>query len=118
MDFVRWGILSVSSHYRLRVHDELAGSEVTKVLAIASRDEQKAKQAAQEFGFPRFYGSYEALLNDSDIDAVYIPLPNHLHAEWIKKAADAGKHILCEKPFAMDATQAQDAVSYAEAKGV
>ncbi len=78
----------------------------------------KAKQAARELGLARSYGSYEALLADPGIDAVYIPLPNHLHAEWVKKAADAGKHVLCEKPFALDAAQADEAVRYAESRGV
>lgn len=118
MNSIRWGVLSVSNHYRLRVHHQLVGSELTQVVAIASRDAEKAAQAAREFGFEKSYGSYEALLADPVIDAVYIPLPNHLHTEWIKKAADAGKHVLCEKPFAMNATQAADAVRYAEAKGV
>ena len=118
MNSLRWGVLSVSNHYKLRVHQQLVGSELTKVVAIASRDAEKAAQAAREFGFAKSYGSYEALLADPDIDAVYIPLPNHLHAEWIKKAADAGKHVLCEKPFAMDAAQAVDAARYAESKGV
>jgi Predicted dehydrogenases and related proteins len=100
------------------VHHQLVGSELTQVVAIASRDAEKAAQAAREFGFEKSYGSYEALLADPVIDAVYIPLPNHLHTEWIKKAADAGKHVLCEKPFAMNATQAAEAARYAEAKGV
>ena len=118
MDFVRWGILSVSNHYRLRVHHQLVGSGLAQVRAIASRDVEKAGQAAREFGLARSYGSYDALLDDPEIDAVYIPLPNHLHAEWVKKAADAGKHVLCEKPFALDAEQAAEAVRYAESKGV
>ncbi|MEN6297607.1 MAG: Gfo/Idh/MocA family oxidoreductase [Rectinema sp.] len=118
MDSVRWGVLSVSNHYRLRVHHQLIGSGVTKVLGIASRDAGRAKQAARELGLARSFGSYEAMLADPEIDAVYIPLPNHLHAQWIKKAADAGKHVLCEKPFAMDAAQAAEAVRYAESKGV
>jgi predicted dehydrogenase len=100
------------------VHHQLIGSGVTKVLGIASRDAGRAKQAARELGLARSFGSYEAMLADPEIDAVYIPLPNHLHAQWIKKAADAGKHVLCEKPFAMDAAQAAEAVRYAESKGV
>jgi len=118
MDSVRWGILSVSNHYTLRVHHQLAGSDVTEVTGIASRDAERAKQAARELGLARSYGSYEALLADPGIDAVYIPLPNHLHAEWVKKAADAGKHVLCEKPFAPDAAQAAEAARYAESRGV
>jgi predicted dehydrogenase len=118
MNTVRWGVLSVSNHYRLRVHHQLAGSELSKVVAIASRDTTKAETAARELGIRRSFGSYEALLADPEIDAVYLPLPNHLHAEWVKKAADAGKHVLCEKPFAMNAAQAADAIRYAESKGV
>jgi len=118
MKSLRWGVVSVSNHYKLRVHQQLVGSELTKVVGIASRDAEKAAQAAREFGLEKSFGSYEALLADPGIDAVYIPLPNHLHAEWIKRAADAGKHVLCEKPFAMDAAQAVDAARYAEAKEV
>lgn len=118
MNSIRWGVLSVSNHYRLRVHHQLSGSKLTKVVGIASRDARKAADAARELGIPRSFDSYEALLADPEIDAVYIPLPNHLHAEWAKKAADAGKHVLCEKPFAMDAAQAADAIRYAESKGV
>ena len=118
MNSVRWGILSVSNHYKLRVHPQVVHSEIAHMLGIASRDAEKAKRAASEFGLERSYGSYEALLADPDIDAVYLPLPNHLHTEWIKKAADAGKHVLCEKPIALSAAQAADAIHYAESKGV
>ena len=71
-----------------------------------------------EFNISRSYGSYEELLADKEVEAVYIPLPNNLHAEWVKKCADAGKHVLCEKPFALDARQAEEAIRYAEKKGV
>jgi predicted dehydrogenase len=115
---VSWGVLSVSGHYILRVHAPISRSSILEMKAIASRSEQKAAEAARSLGIPKSYGSYEELLADREIEAVYIPLPNHLHAQWVKKAADAGKHILCEKPFAMDAAEAADAVAYAEAKGV
>jgi len=118
MDQIRWGVLSVSSHYRLRVNDQVKESKLASVVAIASRDGTKAAAEAEKLGIPRSFASYEALLADPDIDAVYIPLPNHIHAEWVKKAADAGKHILCEKPFAMSAKEAADAISYARSKGV
>lgn len=118
MKHIRWGVLSVSNHYRLRVHDQLRGSESVKIIGIASRNVEKAAEEAGKLGIPRAYGSYEALLADPDIDAVYIPLPNHLHAEWVKKAADAGKHILCEKPFAMNADEARNAIEYARSKGI
>jgi len=118
MDYIRWGILSVSNHYRLRVHDQVKESSLASVVGIASRDAEKAAQEARKLGIPKSYGSYEALLADPDIDAVYIPLPNHLHAAWVKAAADAGKHILCEKPFALNAGEAREAIEYARSKGV
>ena len=118
MDYLRWGILSVSHIYHLRIHHELKDSAKVKVMGIASRDKAKADSEARFLGIPKSYGSYEALLADPEIDAVYLPLPNHLHAEWVKKAADAGKHVLCEKPFALNAGQAQEAIDYAKAKNV
>jgi predicted dehydrogenase len=118
MKALRWGVLSVSNHYRLRVDEQLKGSKLASVVGIASRDGVKAAEEAGKLGIPRSFSSYEALLADPGIDAVYIPLPNHLHAEWVKKAADAGKHILCEKPFAMNAKEAADAIEYARSKGV
>jgi predicted dehydrogenase len=89
-----------------------------EVRAVASRARDRAEEAAHDLGIPKAYGSYAELLADREIEAVYIPLPNHLHAEWVKKAADAGKHVLCEKPFAMNAAEAEEAIRYAEAKGV
>ena len=118
MDHIRWGVLSVSNHYRLRVHEQVKASKLASVVAIASRDGAKAAGEATRLGIPRSFSSYEALLSDPGIDAVYLPLPNHLHAEWVKKAADAGKHILCEKPFALNAGEAADAIGYARSKGV
>lgn len=115
---VVWGILSVSLHYRLRVHTYLSKSPLVQLRGIASRERRKAEGAARELGLPKSYGSYEELLADKEIEAVYIPLPNHLHAEWVKKAADAGKHVICEKPFAMNAAEAEQAISYARSKGV
>ncbi len=115
---VVWGVLSVSGHYALRVNTPISKSPLLTMKAIASRSAQKAAEAAKRLGIEKAYGSYEQLLADKEIEAVYIPLPNHMHAEWVKKAADAGKHILCEKPFAMNAEEARDAVSYAGRKGV
>ena len=115
---VVWGILSVSLHYHLRVHTYLARSPLVQLRGIASRDRKKAEAEARELGMPKAYGSYEEMLADKEIEAVYIPLPNHLHAEWVKKAADAGKHVICEKPFAMNAKEAEQAISYARSKGV
>jgi predicted dehydrogenase len=115
---VVWGVLSVSKHYTLRVQPALRNSAFATVGAIASRSLDKAKEAAARLGIERAYGSYEELLRDPEVEAVYIPLPNNLHAEWIKKCADAGKHVLCEKPLAMNAAEAEEAVRYAEGKGV
>jgi len=115
---VVWGILSVSLHYSLRVHTYLSKSPLVHLRGIASRDRKRAEGAARELGLPKAYGSYEEMLADKEIEAVYLPLPNHLHAEWVKKAADAGKHVICEKPFAMNAKEAEQAISYARSKGV
>src|SRR5208283_4512795 len=115
---VVWGILSVSTHYKLRIHTNLMKSPLVDMRGIASRSKERATEAARDLGLQKAYGSYEELLADKEIEAVYIPLPNHMHAEWVKKAADAGKHVLCEKPFAMDAKEAEQAVRHAERKGV
>ena len=115
---VVWGVLSVSGHYKLRVHPNVSKSPLVEMRAIASRSKGRAAETAASLAIPRAYGSYEELLADREIEAVFIPLPNHMHAEWVKKAADAGKHILCEKPFAMDAVEAEQAIRYAERKGV
>ena len=90
----------------------------TTVDAIASRDEAKAREAARELGVPKAYGSYEALIADPDIDAVYIPLPNHLHVEWTTRAAEAGKHVLCEKPIGLTAADAEALLKVRERTGV
>jgi len=115
---VVWGILSVSGHYLRNVHTFLSKSPLVQLRGIASRSKQKAEDTARELGFPKACGSYEELLADKEIEAVYIPLPNHLHAEWVRKAADAGKHVLCEKPFAMNAGEAEQAIAHARSKGV
>jgi predicted dehydrogenase len=115
---VAWGVLSVSTHYGLRIHTYLRKSPLVTLRGIASRSRKRAEEAARELGMPRAYGSYEELLADKEIEAVYIPLPNHLHAEWVRKAADAGKHVLCEKPFAMNAQEAEAAIAHAKGKGV
>ncbi len=115
---VSWGILSVSSHFVSRINTNVRKSPLNVVRAIASRSPDRAKAAAARLGIPRAYGSYAELLADKEIEAVYIPLPNQFHSEWVKKAADAGKHVLCEKPFAMSAEQARETFDYAQRKGV
>ncbi|PIH56556.1 Gfo/Idh/MocA family protein [Paenibacillus sp. LK1] len=115
---LRWGILGSASIAVGSVIPGLQQSELNEVTAIASRDEEKAKQTAEKLGIPQAYGSYEALLADDSIDAVYIPLPNHLHREWTLRAAEAGKHILCEKPLALTEQEAQEMVQACEDAGV
>lgn len=115
---LKLGILSVSGHFALRIQKPLNQSKILQVEGIASRNEEKARKAAEEWCIPRYYGSYQALLDDPEIEAVYIPLPNDMHAHWVKKAADSGKHILCEKPFAMNANEAREALEYARGKGL
>ncbi|WP_436606451.1 Gfo/Idh/MocA family protein [Sorangium sp. So ce1036] len=108
---VRWGVLGASS-FALNV--SLPGMKrgpLTQLAALASRDVGKARDAARSLGIPRAYGSYEELLDDPEIDAIYNPLPNHLHVEWTARAARAGKHVLCEKPVALSARDAETLVA-------
>ena len=118
MNRLRMGVLGCSSHYFKRVAVPLRESTIVEAYAIASRDAAKAAAKASAWGFPVSYGSYEALLADPKVDFIYNPLPNHLHLEWIKKAADAGKPMLCEKPLGLDADEASEAVTYCQTKGV
>ncbi|HZG56987.1 Gfo/Idh/MocA family oxidoreductase [Paenibacillus sp.] len=104
---IRWGILGCAGIAERAVIPGIRGSETGVVSAIASRTESKAKETAERLDIPKAYSSYEALLEDDEIDAVYIPLPNHLHCEWTVRAAEAGKHVLCEKPIALDAAEAE-----------
>jgi predicted dehydrogenase len=106
-DKLRWGVLSTAKIGLKKVLPAMQKGEHTTVAAIASRDLAKARQAAAALGIPKAYGSYEELLADPDIDAVYIPLPNHLHVPWITKAAEAGKHVLCEKPISLTVAEAK-----------
>ncbi|MDR2186177.1 MAG: Gfo/Idh/MocA family oxidoreductase [Treponema sp.] len=118
MGKLRLGVLGCSGHYALRVAAPLRYSQLVSSYGIASRDAAKAKEYAEKWGFSVSYGSYEALLEDPKIDFVYNPLPNHLHLEYIKKAADAGKPILCEKPLGLNAGEAAEAAEYCKKKGV
>jgi D-xylose 1-dehydrogenase (NADP+, D-xylono-1,5-lactone-forming) len=114
---LRWGILGVAK-INNRLKPAFHASQTVKLQAIASRSLDKATAAAKDFGIETPHGSYEALLADPEVDAVYIPLPNSMHAEWTRKAADAGKHILCEKPLCPAADEAKALVEYCRAKGV
>ncbi len=106
-DKIRWGIISTA---KIGVEKVIPGMQRSKrgtVEAIASRNEANAKEVAARLGIPKAYGSYEALLADPQIDAVYNPLPNNLHIDWTIDALQAGKHVLCEKPLGMDAADAE-----------
>lgn len=104
---LNWGILGAARIARSQVLPALARGGKHRVVAIASRDAERAAEVAQSFGVPRHYGSYEALLADPDVEAIYNPLPNHLHVPWSIRAVEAGKHVLCEKPIAMNAVEAR-----------
>ena len=110
MAVVRFGILSTADIGMAKVTPAIQQAHNCEVVAMASRTTATAEAAAAELGIPDAYGSYEALLAADNVDAVYIPLPNDLHAEWTFRAAAAGKHVLCEKPLAMSSDQAQEMV--------
>jgi predicted dehydrogenase len=105
MEPVRWGVLSTAKIGREKVIPGMMKSPHLKIVAVGSRDEAAARAMADELGIPDAYGSYEALLAAPDIEAIYNPLPNHLHVPLTLAAARAGKHVLCEKPFALDAAE-------------
>src|SRR5271156_4394713 len=103
---VRWGVLSTAKIAVKKVIPAMQKGACSEVIAIASRDRRRAEQLAQELGIARAYGSYEEMLADPDVEAVYNPLPNHLHVPWSIKAAEAGKHVLCEKPVSLTVEEA------------
>jgi predicted dehydrogenase len=107
MKKIRWGVLSTAKIGTEKVIPAMQLGEYCTVTAIASRRLEKAQATARQLGIKKAYGSYEELLADPDIDAVYIPLPNHLHIPWTIKAMNAGKHVLCEKPIGLSAAEAQ-----------
>ena len=107
IDKVRWGILSTANIALAKVIPAMQRSPWCEITAIASRELAKAQRAAVELNIPHAYGSYEELLADDTVEAIYNPLPNHLHVPWSIKAAEAGKHVLCEKPIALNATEAR-----------
>jgi predicted dehydrogenase len=118
MTQLRWGVLGVAKIAVDKVVPAMQRGAWCPVKAIASRDRAKADAAAAKLGIATAYGSYEALLADPNIDAVYIPLPNHLHAPWATRAAEAGKHVLCEKPIALNAAEARLLVEVRDRTGV
>jgi predicted dehydrogenase len=117
-DKVRFGVLSTANIGRVAVNPAIQASSNGELVAVASRDGARARDFASKAGIPRHHGAYEALLDDPDVDAVYIPLPNSLHRRWTILAAEKGKHILCEKPLALTATECREMAAAAEANGV
>ncbi|MBX0329583.1 Gfo/Idh/MocA family oxidoreductase [Oscillochloris sp. ZM17-4] len=113
MSKVRWGILSTANIGMKKVTPAMMRGELCEVTAIASRSQESARAAADELGIPKAYGSYEELLADPEVDAIYNPLPNHLHVPWSVKAIEAGKHVLCEKPIGLSAAEAQQLIDVA-----
>ena len=113
---VRWGFVSLAN-INERVLPEIADSPAIELVAVASRSEESAARYAREHGIPRHYGSYDALLADEDVEAVYIPLPNSMHVEWTLRAIEAGKHVLCEKPMSRRAAEVRRAFDAAERAG-
>jgi predicted dehydrogenase len=114
---IRWGILSTARIAEKQLIPAIQTSRNGRVLAIASRDSAKAAKFANQNALPKFYGSYQALLDDPEIDAIYNPLPNDGHAPWTIAALRAGKHVLCEKPFAMNAAETQAMIDAAKTSG-
>jgi xylose dehydrogenase (NAD/NADP) len=115
---IRWGVLSTANIGRAAVIPAIQAARNGEVVAVASRDLEKAKEFAGRLGIPHAHGSYMALLEAEDIDAIYIPLPNSLHREWTIRAAQAGKHILCEKPLALNADECLEMDAAARQHGV
>jgi len=118
MTKIRWGVLGCARIAERALIPALREAPGAELLGIAARDAGRAREWAERHGIPRAYRDYEALVADPDIDAVYIPLPNHLHAPWTMRAAAAGKHVLCEKPLALDEREAARMFRAAERAGV
>jgi len=115
---VRWGVLGVAKIATAKVVPAMQQGEWSEVVAIASRDRDKARTAAAQLGIQKAYGSYQDLLADPDVEAVYNPLPNHLHVSWSVKAAEVGKHVLCEKPISMSVAECRTLIEARDRTGV
>src|ERR1051326_4073613 len=115
---VRWGVLGVARIATVKVIPAMQRGVLTEIAGIASRDASKAREAAGRLGIPKSYGSYEDLLADPDIDAIYNPLPNHLHVPWSIRAAECGKHVLCEKPIGLNVADTLDLIAARNRTGV
>jgi predicted dehydrogenase len=115
---VKWGVLGVAGIAVRKVIPAMQKGEWSEVTAIASRDAGKAEDAARKLGVPKAFGSYETLLADPEIEAIYNPLPNHLHVPWSIKAAEAGKHVLCEKPLSLSVAEGKTLLAARDRCGV
>jgi predicted dehydrogenase len=115
---IRWGVLGVARIATTKVIPAMQRGQWTEVAAIASRDRTRAAEAASQLGIAKAYGSYDELLADPEIDAIYNPLPNHLHVPWSIRAAEAGKHVLCEKPVGLNAAEVRDLIAARDRTGV
>ncbi len=118
MNKIRWGVLGVANIAVKKVIPGMQKGERSEIAAIASRDRDRARSAADALHIPKAYGSYEELLADPEIEAIYNPLPNHLHVPWSIKAAEAGKHVLCEKPISVDVAGARQLIEARDRTGV
>lgn len=116
-DKVRWGVLGAAKIAIKKVIPAMQKGEWSEVTAIASRDRIKVDEAARALGIPKAYGSYEELLADPAIEGIYNPLPNHLHVPWTIRAAEAGKHVLCEKPISLSAAEARSLLAVRKRTG-
>src|SRR5437764_4426509 len=115
---VKWGVLGVAGIAVKKVISAMQKGEWSEIAAIASRDPRKAQDAASSLHIPKAYGSYEELLSDPEIEAIYNPLPNHLHVPWSIKAVEAGKHVLCEKPISLTVHEAKSLLTVRDRCGV
>lgn len=115
---VKWGVLSTANIGVQKVLPAMQEGEVTSIEAIASRSLEKAKATADALGIPKYYGSYEELLEDEEIEAIYNPLPNHLHVPWSIRCMEAGKHVLCEKPIALTLPEMKNLIEVRDKTGV
>ena len=115
---VRWGVLGAAKIALVKVIPGMQRGKWSKIVAIGSRDTAKAEQAARSLGLDKAYGSYEELLADPEIDAIYNPLPNHLHVPWSIRAAEAGKHVLCEKPIGLSTEECRELMKVRDRTGV
>jgi len=115
---VRWAVFGAARIATRKVIPALQKGEWSEVIAIASRDLSRARQAAADLGIPKAFGSYEEVLADPAVEAVYIPLPNHMHVPWSIRAAQAGKHVLCEKPIAMTVAECRDLIAARDRAGI